>query len=60
LLFECEATSALRLGTQRLWEGNWSAADAVKRMMGEMGSRVELARFAAACMDIADAAVGDN
>ena len=60
LLFECEATSALRLGTQRLWEGNWSAADAVKRVMGEMGSRLELARFAAACMDVADAAAGDN
>jgi hypothetical protein len=61
LLFECEATSAARARarTRRLWEGNWAARHAVRRLMGEMESRVELAQYAAECMDLADAAVDD-
>ena len=58
LLFECEATSAVRAHVRRLWEGNWAAGHAVRRLMGEMESKVELARYAAECMDIVDAAVG--
>ncbi len=57
LLFECEATSPARARMQRLWEGNWSAGHACQRLMGEMGRRVELAKYAAECMDLADAAV---
>ena len=60
LLFECEATSAARAraSARTLWEGNWAAGHAVRRLMGEMEGKAELARYAAECMDIVDAAVG--
>ena len=51
LLFECEATSALRASSPGVTGGAWS----VRGLLDRVARGPELARFLAGCMDLVDA-----